>query len=302
MKFPEDTVVLVKPRMMVEFFAVYVNFMLVDGTGNPRPRNRTSACSMLMEEDASMCPQAAAHLEELLHSLEAQLSQTLPTKLVLVGFSKGAAVLNALLCESDAVNLWRRCEAIHFIDAGLTVPGVFPASQEDLGKLVNQLPEGFVLWLHFTPRQVEDEERPFVASEAIAFAERCKAAGVNVQRCDYFRGQPPSLDMHFDCLRSFKTSLADEDGECHAGFFRTWGLAHGEAPHKGLHHGRDNAAHGDLQSKVLGLPEVCTLFLVTPPHTDNSAGKRHSNKHNLQSPCARHGYESHAHLPLALQM
>mmetsp|Transcript_28587 Transcript_28587/g.66238 ORF Transcript_28587/g.66238 Transcript_28587/m.66238 type:complete len:292 (+) Transcript_28587:82-957(+) len=225
-KYPDDTLVVVKPRMMVELFAVYVNFMFVDSTGNPRPRQRrrSPGSTGADEEDVVPAPPAAAHLEGLLQSLEEQLEEAVPRTLVLVGFSKGAAVLNALLLDARESSFWSRCEAIHFIDAGLTVPGVFPATREDLKELAKNVPQGFAIWLHFTPRQSQDEARPFVAEEAETFAERCKVAGLAIQRRDYFSQQLPSLDMHFDCLRCFQTSLDDEDdGDKHAGFFKAWG-------------------------------------------------------------------------------
>ncbi|CAK8985671.1 unnamed protein product [Durusdinium trenchii] len=149
LKFPEDNVVLVKPRMMREHFAIYVNFMQVDSFGNPR-----SLADPQSQAEADP-PQAVEHLHLLLRSLSTELGEELPSALLLLGFSKGGAVLNALMREAK-VELWSRVQAVHFIDTGLNVPGVFPADEEELRKLKDLVPSSFEIWLHCTPRQLED--------------------------------------------------------------------------------------------------------------------------------------------------
>lgn len=240
-KFPGDTIVLVKPRMMVDHYAIYVNFMLVDSTGNPRPlgsmrRSDERAggaaedCDERMPdastEEVIEPPHAVAHLQGLLSSLETELGAALPPQLMLVGFSKGAVVLAALLREAQAEpEFWGRVRAVHFVDAGLSVPGVFPLREEELQAASLVAPEGFAIWLHGTPRQWEDAARPFVAEETDAFARRCETAGLRVERRCYGAGEAPSLDMHFDSLRCFCTGGAEDaeaSGERHLGFFRAW--------------------------------------------------------------------------------
>mmetsp|Transcript_68182 Transcript_68182/g.205968 ORF Transcript_68182/g.205968 Transcript_68182/m.205968 type:complete len:308 (+) Transcript_68182:85-1008(+) len=239
-KFPDDTVVLVKPRMMIDFFAIYVNFMLVDGTGNPRPLKDLHAKG---DEggDAAMAtddghgagegmvvqpPNAAAHLQALLSSLESEIGEALPEPLVLVGFSKGAAVLCALLREGGEASLWGRCEGVHFVDAGLAVPGIFPVRDTELQAVRANAREGFTVWMHGTPRQMQDPARTFVAEEAEAFVQRCQAAGLRTEQRSYGDGRPPSLEMHFDAVRCFLTRADDEDGGGkHCGFFQSWAEA-----------------------------------------------------------------------------
>jgi len=115
---------------------------------------------------------------------------------------------------------------VHFVDAGLTVPGVFPVGDKELSELRGHARDGLTVWLHGTPRQMQDPGRPFVAEEADAFARRCRAAGLLVERRAYAEGQAPSLDQHFDCLRCFCTGPGDEDaGDGHLGFFRAWAEA-----------------------------------------------------------------------------
>lgn len=249
-KFPEDMVILVKPRMMVGHFAAYLNFMLVDSTGNPRPLSdsRPSSAGAGAEpdggegagaagaeaDDGGACaPKAVEHLQALLANLDVELGETSePTPIVLVGFSKGAAVLGALLREAPTeAPFWSRVEAVHYVDAGLTVPGVFPVPDDALQALRRAVPSDFTMWLHGTPRQWEDPGRPFVAEETEAFAARCRAAGLRLERRLYGAGRAASLEQHFDSLRCFATGGArdaEDAGEEHLGFFADWAQVAGE--------------------------------------------------------------------------
>mmetsp|Transcript_107491 Transcript_107491/g.342687 ORF Transcript_107491/g.342687 Transcript_107491/m.342687 type:complete len:315 (-) Transcript_107491:114-1058(-) len=245
-KYPDETLVLVKPHMMVDRFAIYVNFMLVDGQGNPRPLTQLKAqeaagdgdvegagcVGAALAEDAAQpgveTPRAVLHLERLLDAVRSELGGDLPARLTLVGFSKGAVVLGAVMREARTeVAFWQKVDAVHFVDAGLTVPGnLFPVSAEDLQALKGAVGEEFVIWLHGTPRQWEDEQRPFVAEETLAFEQRCRAADVHVERRYYAAGQPPTLNQHFDAVRCFCTGDAardeEEGGDRHLGFFAAW--------------------------------------------------------------------------------
>lgn len=260
LKYPEDDIVIVKPRIMEQFFAIYVNFLLVDGMGNPRPLVSKADDEAAVEdradggetitlgsesgaaegkEDSNDAPTkggtatflippppAVEHLRKLLQSASAQMDEALPSRLVLVGFSKGAVVLNALLRESSEAEFWECVDAVHFVDAGLVVPGmIFPTTQPELEVLSGVTREGFTIWMHSTPRQMQDESRPFIRVEAEEFVERCKAVGIRVELRSYGSREPPSLEGHFDCVRCFHTGIAGaaEHGDTHFGFFGEWG-------------------------------------------------------------------------------
>merc|ERR1711964_291359 len=140
------------------------------------------------------------------------------------GFSKGSAVLTALFREArEEPDFWARCESVHMVDAGLSVPGTtFDVNSEELQSLAASTPEGFVVWLHSTPRQLQDTW-PWLAEEMQAFSTRCSASGVRLERRVYADGQPVSLEMHFDALRCFATNDGDTDaGDQHCGFFADW--------------------------------------------------------------------------------
>mmetsp|Transcript_65096 Transcript_65096/g.172434 ORF Transcript_65096/g.172434 Transcript_65096/m.172434 type:complete len:306 (-) Transcript_65096:5-922(-) len=242
-KYPNDTVVTVRPRMLVNMSAIYVNFMFVDGRGNPRSlaelrkrgdaakegeqgeeeeRHELHAEQAELAGDTVSLPRACEHLLKLLASLENEIDASLPATLVLVGFSKGAAVLSALLREDEPL-LSQRLESVHFVDAGLHVPGVFPLDDQELQSLAQKVDQNFTLWLHGTPRQMQDEQRPFVALEAAAFLERCAAAGLCTEQRSYGAGRCVTLNLHFDSLRCFFTSREDTDGgDVHCGFFDAW--------------------------------------------------------------------------------
>lgn len=223
-KFPQDSIVLVKPRILKDHFAIYVNFMLVDGCGNPRPfsERRVGGDEVGQAEAELEHPRAVEHLRLLLDSLALETGEQLPQRLVLAGFSKGAAVLNSLMREPEA-EWWSRVESVHFLDAGLTVPGVFPLSEADLQRLRDAAAENIRIWLHCSPRQIQDASRPFVAEEHDAFERRCQAVGLSVDRRVYAEGRPVSLNMHFDVVRCFFTKNGDSDaGDVHCGFFDAW--------------------------------------------------------------------------------
>ncbi|CAE7245076.1 unnamed protein product [Symbiodinium pilosum] len=203
---------------MVDHFAIYANFMMAwlpAASADDSPSLAASA------PDEYHVP-ASHHLLELLKSLGKELNEEIPAHLILVGFSKGAAVLNALMRDPKE-ELWSSIRTVHFVDAGLSVPGVFPLRGEELQQLRAVVRPDFEIWLHCTPRQVQDDSRPFVAHEHDAFEAKCKALGMAIQRRMYAAGLPVSLDMHFDALRCFLTTGGDQDGgDRHCGFFRHW--------------------------------------------------------------------------------
>lgn len=57
------------------------------------------------------------------------------------------------------------------------------------------------LILHGSPRQWEDSRRPFIKAEKDRMVDLCQHYGVPVQVVPYFKGQKPSLKMHFEILK-----------------------------------------------------------------------------------------------------
>lgn len=230
LKYPDDDIVLVKPRMLVEHFAVYVNFMMVDGTGNPRivpeaanDTEETPQVESNANDVSADSPRAVAQLRCLLESARAASGTDLSRRLVLIGFSKGATVLGALLREASVeTEFWKSVEAVHFVDAGLNVPGiVYPARSKDLQVLRQTVASDFVLWLHST----RHPSRPWVDEETEAFGRRCVESGVTVERNRYGESVQADLNLHFDSMRCFYTGLSDYkegDADQHCGYFAAW--------------------------------------------------------------------------------
>lgn len=91
---------------------------------------------------------------------------------------------------------------MHFVDPGLMQPGLFP--QYSLEPLLKVAPK-MKVFFHGTPRQFMDEQRPFVRQEALSLHQRLKKAGFATAFHEYFQGEVPSLEMHFNALKVFKT-------------------------------------------------------------------------------------------------
>lgn len=59
------------------------------------------------------------------------------------------------------------------------------------------------LYVHGTPYQWHNPERPWIAVEAQAFAQALSRRSFQVYVKEYFGSQPPSLDRHFELLKVF---------------------------------------------------------------------------------------------------
>eukprot|EP00397_Hematodinium_sp_SG-2012_P063600 GEMP01088157.1.p1 GENE.GEMP01088157.1~~GEMP01088157.1.p1 ORF type:complete len:246 (+),score=35.07 GEMP01088157.1:213-950(+) len=182
-KFPNDDVLMIRPKIIKDHFALYLNFLVTDPFGIPRP-------------EAALDVDSALHFEKLLQATGEEYEDV-----CVVGFSKGLVVLNSLLSNPGKCTFWSRVSAFHYVDPGLHQPGAFPRfSVEDLQAVAPSLR----ISIHGTPRQFQDPSRPFVREEATAFHTWMQKAGVDCRMYEYFQDQSPSLDMHFNALDEFK--------------------------------------------------------------------------------------------------
>jgi len=183
-KFPLDDIMMIRAQNIKENFALYLNFLMVDPYGAPRHSQDDIAGSV--------------HLQKLIDGIEKKYDN-----LVLVGFSKGSIVLNALFRLPADQPFWSNVSAVHFVDPGLHQPGMFPPfSLDDLRRVVAP---SMRVFMHGTPRQFEDANRPYVKEEVIEFTERLKTSGLRCDIFEYFKDEHPCLKMHFDVLKVFKT-------------------------------------------------------------------------------------------------
>jgi hypothetical protein len=79
-------------------------------------------------------------------------------------------------------------------------------SDDDFG-LDGKEDEGWRVWVHSTPRQLNDRKRPWINYEHSVFTSHLPSPYLT--SLQYFKGQRGSLAMHFKTLEVFQTSLAD---------------------------------------------------------------------------------------------
>lgn len=201
-RFPGADVMLVRPAEMRRLhgadFSIYSN--LVDGLG---------PCG-----DIGKAGFVPGHAGERLMAVlgAAGLATERWPSLVLVSFSKGGVVLNQLLAEAAgcAGPLFERCEALHLVDHGVStgVSGAYlaPARASDAVAAVAKRMRGGALrlWLHGSPRQWADCQRPWIRDEALALVAALREHGVEPEVRDYFPDSQGSLTEHFGLLEVFE--------------------------------------------------------------------------------------------------
>eukprot|EP01062_Namystynia_karyoxenos_P071860 TRINITY_DN67609_c0_g1_i1.p1 TRINITY_DN67609_c0_g1~~TRINITY_DN67609_c0_g1_i1.p1 ORF type:complete len:282 (+),score=81.88 TRINITY_DN67609_c0_g1_i1:125-970(+) len=184
-------------------FARYTNFFDHDATGHPLP---------IGEEDGEELRFAACNqLQGLLSAVAAGAPGALgpdcdprSSRLALLGFSKGATVLTRMV-EQPVAALWERVSSVHYLDAGLNKPGIFPVDEAQwtaLAALFGSSAAKPVINLHGTPRQLADHSRPFIREEYMACADAVRAAGLRCEQREY--GGPMTLETHFKVLELFE--------------------------------------------------------------------------------------------------
>lgn len=167
-----------RPEIMRGNFACYNDYVLSDVCGNPlwEDRSRQPSRSFL-----SYVEKAAVQM--------GIPSQTL-SNITLVGFSKGAVVLNALLRDRDP-NLLHRIKKLIYIDPGLSQPGLFPFSTQDYDCFPSEIP----IQIYVTPYQMKDPNRPWLQREITEFAANTGATLRHIL-CEAER----SLETHFKSI------------------------------------------------------------------------------------------------------
>ena len=155
--------------------------------------------------------------------------------LVAIAFSKGAVVLNQLLAEAstlgrppsasdedarDAVagrrrpgadaaaqRLLEQLREVHYVDAGLDVPGCYMTEASVIGGLSRRDHGSLAIAFHGTPRQWFDERRRWLREEKDRSVAQLRHAGLDVHEKVYLEDEPGSLSMHFACVELFDLTL-----------------------------------------------------------------------------------------------
>ncbi|XP_013137634.1 PREDICTED: UPF0565 protein C2orf69 homolog [Papilio polytes] len=140
--------------------------------------------------------------------------------LTLVGFSKGCVVLNQFIYEFHYANtltpgddhmkrLMSRIEAMYWLDGGHAGGKNTWLTARSLLETLTRL--NIKIFVHVSPYQVEDEERPWIGREERAFTALLTKLGAQVKRYLHSQpGAPHSLHMHFEVLTAFATHARDD--------------------------------------------------------------------------------------------
>lgn len=233
---PDSHVWCLRPARMVYQFACYQQFASVNLLGAAEcARSRAPRARWVCLEPAltqAACPSrgaaarrrykpddaragagltaafgAAAEQAEAAGELRAGEGMSLP--LALVGFSKGAIVLNQLVAELGArepaaTALCARVAELHFVDGGNGLErGAFPLELAGLDALARESPRMRVC-CHSTPYMLRSPKQPWIGAERAAFVQGLAERGVAAQVRCYFENEPPSLQRHFELLAALK--------------------------------------------------------------------------------------------------
>eukprot|EP01066_Platyproteum_vivax_P002587 Platyproteum_vivax@DN13173_c0_g1_i1.p1 len=151
------------------------------------------------------------NLQPTHNTVDRQSESQFGLPITLVGFSKGVVVLSALLKETYREAFWSQVNSVHVIDAGLNDPGgILPATTSEMELLKNNTKQDFCIYVHGTPRQLEDTSRRFVREELESFIHKASRCDVKTYAWKYFHAANPhgmeGLLQHFNILRAFWTA------------------------------------------------------------------------------------------------
>ncbi|KAK9817136.1 hypothetical protein WJX72_010060 [[Myrmecia] bisecta] len=232
-KFPGATIYVVMPSRLEAGCACFDHFLnKTTQTGEPLGYQGSSfkACSQLW----SLLKHAGSWKEGANQPI-----------IHLVGFSKGGVVLNQVLSElacfadlaaaggspssaqqapqgaSPAVSATTEAQLpqpmsaflqaiaqLHFLDVGLNSRGAYMTDARVIASLGRQVQQPRLqIFLHGTPRQWDDARRPWIPQEKNMFVRLLDSSGVLVVEHKYFKGQEPSLLMHFEVIDAMRVDL-----------------------------------------------------------------------------------------------
>jgi hypothetical protein len=179
------------------------------------------------------------------HHPEASLSSYCPPRTIILGFSKGGAVVNQLVTElsfwtsesmknlvdasrlnpshsshnlpvpTSISDVLSSVSEFHYVDVGLNCAGAYIIDQaviKRIGDYVLHTGQNLHFVLHGTPRQWSDPNRSWIRKEKDIMLQLVRD---EAQRCDgrllisekmYFEGRPRSLLMHFEILEAMDIS------------------------------------------------------------------------------------------------
>ncbi|XP_063422299.1 mitochondrial protein C2orf69 homolog [Mytilus trossulus] len=216
-RFEDSLIIVIKPKeMLLNTFSIYSNFVEFDQDGIPMLFTYTNSnglthLSKLYSKALELYQnRQACDLDKSSEKCDTRqvigCSAELPVSFV--GFSKGCVPLNQVLFEvatkplspetSDFVS---KIKSVYWLDAGHNGrQDTWITSEFVLQKIASTTIELFV---HITPYQIKDINRPWIGKEQRKFIQKLKAFKANVTETRHHFDEPGSLDLHFSILTEF---------------------------------------------------------------------------------------------------
>lgn len=224
-RFVDSLIIVIKPKeMLLNTFSIYSNFVEFDQDGIPMLFTNTNSNGLThvsklyskaleIYENKQDCD-----LDKSSHVLCDSVSEKSDARPVIgclaelpvsfVGFSKGCVPLNQILFEvatkhlspetSDFVS---KIKSVYWLDAGHNGrQDTWITSDFVLQKIASTTMELFV---HITPYQIKDINRPWIGKEQRKFIQKLKALKADVTETRHHFDEPGSLDLHFSILTEF---------------------------------------------------------------------------------------------------
>ncbi|CAG2190637.1 unnamed protein product [Mytilus edulis] len=201
-RFEDSLIIVIKPKeMLFNTFSIYSNFVEFDQDGIPMLFTYTNSNGL-----THLSKLYSKALELYQNRQACDLDKKLPVSFV--GFSKGCVPLNQILFEvatkplspetSDFVS---KIKSVYWLDAGHNGrEDTWITSEFVLQKIASTMIELFV---HITPYQIKDINRPWIGKEQRKFIQKLKAFKANVTETRHHFDEPGSLDLHFSILTEF---------------------------------------------------------------------------------------------------
>lgn len=219
-RFPQSLVIVIKPKeMLLNTFSIYSNFVEFDQDGLPAPFIESTChgldhLSMLYAQawdqydkvgqnscDSTDNGVSCSELPET-----NQLTSFRDFPIFLVGFSKGCVPLNHLMFEimtrpNIPETFTRNIKSVYWLDSGHNArKDIWITNETVLQKLASS---GLELFVHVTPYQVRDPNRPWIGKEYKQFIRGLKSYKANLKETKHHFEELGSLELHFEILKEF---------------------------------------------------------------------------------------------------
>lgn len=219
-RFPESLVIVVKPKeMLLNTFSIYSNFVEFDQDGLPAPfiesscgaldhlsklyakaweeysKSKTDTCDS--KDDSEFCKDSTK-------SSQITSFQNIPISLV--GFSKGCVPLNHLMFElltrpTIPETFTTNIKSVYWLDSGHNARKDLWITNDKVLQLLAASP--YELFVHVSPYQVKDPNRPWIGKEYKQFLRILRSYKANIKETKHHFEEQGSLELHFEILKEF---------------------------------------------------------------------------------------------------